>query len=398
MKRIFYIIMTLLAVGWIGCKEEGRLDHIDDSSPAPAQVLDVTVRDIHGGAVLYYKLPNDENLLYVKAEYEIQPGVMRETKSSYFKDSLVVDGFGDTRPRDVLLYSVGKNEKMSEPLRIQINPLTPPVQLVSKQMRETFGGVAIDLENPESVNLAIVLRMEEDEGQWIELQTFYTSLENTSFSFRGLDSIPYNFAVHVRDRWNNLSDTIEASITPWYEEYIVKNTWREYLLPDDAPAYSSGYPLSGLWNEVYTGQAAGFQTTNFPLPHAYTWDLGVTVQLSRFKYWPRDLADDRWIRGHIKVFELYGSAAPYPSVDDGSWVPLGQFESIKPSGDGPQITQDDIDLCNEGLEFDFVPTDFAPDPQTPIRYIRMIVRSTFGGALVTQVGIAEISFWGAIIR
>ena len=58
----------------VSCKEEGRLDHIDMSAPAPEQVYDVTVKPTPGGAILKYKMPKDENLLYVKAVYQIETG------------------------------------------------------------------------------------------------------------------------------------------------------------------------------------------------------------------------------------------------------------------------------------------------------------------------------------
>ena len=74
MKRIPYIIISLMLVLWISCKEEVRNDHIDDSAPAPAQVSNVTVRNTHGGAVLKYKLPElyDTTSLYSPAGFEKQ--------------------------------------------------------------------------------------------------------------------------------------------------------------------------------------------------------------------------------------------------------------------------------------------------------------------------------------
>jgi hypothetical protein len=127
---MFIIIHLLL----FSCREDGRIDHIDGNAPAPAQVSDVTVRGTPGGAVLKYKLPKDENLLYVQAIYETQPGVQRKAKSSC--DSLVLEGYGDTQEYDIMLYSVGRNEKMSEPLTVPIKPTTPLVRLTTKSMRE----------------------------------------------------------------------------------------------------------------------------------------------------------------------------------------------------------------------------------------------------------------------
>ena len=388
--------LLLVLLFFFGCKEEGRIDHIDDNAPAPAQVQVTEIINTPGGAVLIYALSNDENLLYVKAEYEIQPGVIREAIASCFTDSLFLDGFGNTNTHDVQVYSVGKNEKMSTPLTVQVNPLTPPVLVATKRLRETFGGVAVDIENPESANLAIVLLSDTAKNGYLsELYTFYSSMPKGSYSFRGLDTIPSDFAVYIRDRWNNRSDTIEASLTPWFEEDIPKRTWSENTLPGDAPPIISQYPVRAIWDDT----RQEYYSASLPLPQMITWDLGVTVKLSRLKYWPRDDEADRWKRAHVKVFEIWGSSAPNPngSLDD-SWTPLGRFECVKPSGPGLTITQEDIDFANAGIEFEFEVSDFAPDPYVPVRYIRFRTLSTYNNTVISYFCVREMSFWGSIVK
>ena len=401
-NSILYIIIFLLPMAWISCKEEGRIDFIDDSVSAPGQVTNVVVYNKPGGAVLRYTLPVDKNLLYIRAEYEIKPGVIRETKSSYFKDSLVLEGFGNPDTYDVKLYSVGKNEKESTPYIVQINPTTAPVQLASKRFRDTFGGVAIDFENPEEANLAIVLMADTANlGYMSDVITYYTSAAKGSFTYRGvegLDPVEQEFAVYVRDRWGNFSDTLTAMVTPWFEELIPKSTWRDYTLPNDIPPVNSSLPITRIWDENYDVDGFHGRETQM-LPHTLTWDLGKTVKLSRLKLWPRNHGDDRWKRGHPKVFEIWGSVSPNPTGEmDDSWIPLGRFESLKPSGPGTQITQEDIAFAQEGIEFDFTISDFAPNPFTPIRYLRFRTISTYANASFSTVHILELSFWGELIN
>jgi len=401
-NRILYIIIFLLTLICNSCKEEGRIDFIDDSIPAPGKVTNVVVHNKPGGAVLKYTLPLDKNLLYVRAEYEIKPGVINETKSSFFKDSLVLEGFGIPTTYDVKLFSVGKNEKESEPLIVQINPTTAPVQLATKKFRDTFGGVAIDFENPEESSLAIVLMADTANlGYRSELITYYTSSPKGSFTYRGvegLDPVEQEFAVYLRDRWGNYSDTIIANVTPWFEEFIPKSTWTNYTLPNDIPPVNASYPITRIWDENYDVDGFhGIETQM--LPSTLTWDLGKSVKLSRIKLWPRNHADDRWKRGHPKVFEIWGSNSPNPTGEmDDSWIPLGRFESLKPSGPGTQITQEDIAFAQEGIEFDFGITDFAPEPFTPIRYIRFRTISTYANASFSTTHILEISFWGELLN
>ena len=401
-NRILYIILFLLSIAWISCKEEGRIDFIDDSVTAPGKVTNVIVQNKPGGAVLKYTLPLDKNLLYVRAEYEIKPGVIHETKSSFFKDSLVLEGFGIPATYDVKLFSVGKNEKESEPLIVQINPTTSPVQMASKKFRDTFGGVAIDFENEEESSLAIVLMADTANlGYMSELITYYTSSPKGSFTYRGvegLDPVEQEFAVYIRDRWGNYSDTVTAKITPWFEEFIPKSTWRDYTLPNDITPVNASYPITRIWDENYDVDGFhGIETQM--LPSTLTWDLGKSVKLSRLKLWPRNHGDDRWKRGHPKVFEIWGSNSPNPTGEmDDSWIPLGRFESLKPSGPGTQITQEDIAFAQEGIEFDFGISDFAPEPFTPIRYIRFRTISTYANASFSTVHILELSFWGELLN
>lgn len=394
--------MLLTPLVWMSCKEEGRADFIDDAAPAPSQVTDVTVTNKAGGAVLRYVLPVDKNLLYVRAEYQISSGAIKETKSSYFSDSLVLEGFGSPGTYDVRLYSVGRNEKESAPLTVQINPTTAPVQLATKNFRGTFGGVAIDFENPEEANLAIVLMADTaNQGYMSELITYYTSMPKGTFNYRGVDGLDpeeQEFAMYIRDRWGNLSDTLTAAVTPWFEEFIPKSTWNAYTLPGDIQPVNSGYPTTRIWDENYDVDGFHGMETQM-LPHNITWDLGRTVKLSRLKYWPRKHGDDRWKRGHARVFEIWGSVSPNPTGElDDSWIPLGRFESLKPSGPGTQITQEDIAFADEGLEFEFVVSDFAPDPFAPVRYIRFRTVNTYANASFSTVHILELSFWGELLN
>ena len=392
------VLIPLWGLGGFSCKEEGRIDYFDKNAPAPAQIdfESIDVRNTAGGAVIKYKLPADKNLLSIKAVYEIQPGVQRQTESSYFKDSLVLEGFGDTRTYDVKLYSIGMNEKASEPVTVQVKPTTPPIHLATKELRETFGGVSVRIKNPLKVNLAVVLMGDTDQlGYQSILHTFYTSAEKVDFNYRGLNAIPNNFSVYLRDRWNNLSDTIAATLTPMFEEFIPKNKWQEVLLPTDCETHTtSSFRLIRLWDEIYNNAGIMWLDPTNPLPKWATWDLGQTVILSRVKLWHR--WNYEWTVCNVRKFELYGSMSPNPDGTWESWIPLGQFECVKPSP-GTAVTNEDIAFARNGLEFEFEEDElFAPNPFVPVRYIRIKIVETMRQAIRDETWVQEISFWGAI--
>ena len=392
---------SLLFFSLFGCKEEGRLDHIDDSAPAPAQVTNVTVHNTSGGAVLKYTVPKDENLLYVLAKYEIQSGVIRENKSSYYKDSLVLEGFGDTRTYDVALYSVGKNEKASEPVPVQVNPTTAPIHMTTKSLRAGFGGVAVDVQNPGKADLAIVLMGDTAGiGYQAPLQTFYTSAERASFNYRGLDTVPCNFSVYLSDRWNNISDTEEATLTPMFEEFIPKNSWVALHLPNDT--WEQEFPtwdVPRMWDNEY-GEWNGYNLQQITdLPFWFTIDLGRTIVMSRLKLW--QFTPDNYLWGNYvpKNFELWGSMNPSPDGNWDNWIPLGKFEMVKPSP-GTAITAEDIAFAKQGVDFELTSgSEFAPNPFVPIRYFRFKLLDTFSGPRERDfIMICEIEIYGRIMN
>lgn len=410
MKKLLYTTFGLWLLLCQGCKEEGRLDHIDPNAPAPEQVYDVQVKNIPGGAVLKYKLPKDDNLLYVKAEYEIQPGVIRKSKASYYSDSLLLDGYGNTGTFHVNIYSVGRNEKTSAPLSQTINPLTPPVISAFGDLKLTsgFGGITVMFKNKDEANLAIVLMNDSaNTGEWVPLQTFYTKAPVGSFSFRGLKNEDRKYAVYLRDRWNNRSDTIVESLTPLYEEFIPKTKFQQVSLPTDSnepTEGNQGYLLSSAWDGITDNRNKMFASTqSSPMPQWFTFDMGVTAVVSRLKVHHRAKASNGAIQAYtganVKKFELYGSNHPNPDGSwDDSWIPLGKFEAFKPSGASATVTPEDHQYANvEGIDFDLVIDGFAPNPFVPVRYIRFKTTETYNGPSTTgSIWIAELSVWGQI--
>ncbi|MDR0844383.1 MAG: DUF4959 domain-containing protein, partial [Tannerella sp.] len=79
------------------CKETDHLIYYDENAPAPASLNtnSITVENLAGKSVLKYDVPNDDNLLYIKAVYESSPGVVRTAQSSRFENTLSLEGFHD---------------------------------------------------------------------------------------------------------------------------------------------------------------------------------------------------------------------------------------------------------------------------------------------------------------
>jgi hypothetical protein len=413
MKKIMYITILAAFCIFYGCREENRMIYMDESDNAPAQV---TIKgnpvSIQGGAIIKYQIPNDESLLGVKAVYE-RNGETCETKASLYKDSLVIEGYGDTDTHEVNLYSIGRNEKLSAPLKVDITPLAPPVRTTLIDLAPTFGGIEMSFaENQSRANLALVALVDSTgNGVWQPLRTFYTSAVSGRFYGRGLDVKEMRFGAYLRDRWNNKSDTLTKLLTPFEEVRIPHDRFQNAKFPTDfyeTAGNDPSYALEGLWNGTAysTSWSGNFCTPNYtPIPFHFTIDLGRTVIINRFKIYPN--SSGIYTNSFVRVFELWGSDDPPLDGSFDNWHKLGDFEIFKPSGYGDganvgTVTDDDRNYIVSGGDYNIEPTDEAPDPYIPIKYLRFKLNNTFDtyatGATQGYVVLAELEFWGRIIE
>ncbi|WP_295128730.1 DUF5000 domain-containing lipoprotein [uncultured Chitinophaga sp.] len=390
MKKIF----SMLAAGsllllWNSCAKEDRIDHVDSSSHVPDQVSEVKVVATPGGAILTFKFPKDPQLAYVKATYEIQPGVIRETKTSVYSDTLVLEGFADTASHIVKVFSVGKNEKASAPLEVTVKPQRAPVfnAFDALTIEEAFGGVKIRVTNANEANLAVVLMSDTaNEAYYTPLQTFYSKSPEGVFSFRGLPPVEKKFAVYLRDRWGNRSDTLLKTITPLYEEAVPKPFVGLKLPTDEVTPVEPPYTMDRMWDGIIDGWIFATRHSS-STPQWFAFDLKKKVVISRMKLHQRG-ENYTYTGGNVKQFELWGSNNP---DQDGGWVNwnyLGTFNSYKPSGPGTVTAEDKQYAAVDGEDFDlsFIPPAY--------RYVRFKTTATWGGG--PQITISELSFWGQI--
>ncbi|MBB4037628.1 hypothetical protein GGR21_003548 [Dysgonomonas hofstadii] len=387
MKNILFIITSLLVL--ISCSEDVHGPLSGDKS-VPPPVFNVSVENLSGAAKITYSLPVNDNLLYIKAVYTIA-GVTKDTKVSSKVNSLYIEGFDKAEEYEVALYSVSKGEVESAPVLVKVYPLTPPIASVydSLNVFETFGGIVVQFENKEKANISIEVLVEDISG-WKNLDTYYTKLEKGMFAIRGLNNEPIDFAICVRDRWLHTSDTLKINMTPLFEEELNIRLFKDARFPGEALDHSSAWSLAKIWdNDMSTGLQVKLNT---PYPFWFTFDLGVTAKLSRFKLWQRQ---GQYIYSHFNPheWELWGSNNP----DQGwnNWTRLGHFVMVKPSGlpvANNNFTEEDRLAAEAGNEFE-IEID-AP----AVRYIRwrhIDSWATIGGT-AGSVSFMEIRFFGSI--
>ncbi|MDD7887729.1 DUF4959 domain-containing protein [Flavivirga sp. 57AJ16] len=403
-----FMVVLLAAIIQISCSEEEKHGPIENDSVVPGLVTNVEVTNISGGAVFRYDLPDgDDDLLYIEAKYSTKTGKEYKVRSSIYTDSLAIDGFGDTDTYDVNLFTIDRSENRSEPLTVQVTPLTPPITKIfdSFTITETFGGAKLQWENETREQIVITVTATDSisgvDGPLKEIETIYSASSIGDISIRGYDPQEYRFAIQIRDRWDNVSPTKIVTIVPLFEQALDKDLFEEIILPGDTqqvePWNTNGpsrIPL--LWDDEHGGGSSGDYRIvgingDMPDNYYYTFDLGVEVKLSRMKFWQFTQENQKWLYfdAQYKKFEIWGASMLDTSGNWDNWVKLRDCEIIKPSGlplgEG-NFTDEDRQAALLGHDFDF------PFDTPSVRYIRIKVNATFSGLNWCAAG--EISLWG----
>ncbi|MEO7212611.1 DUF4959 domain-containing protein [Mucilaginibacter sp.] len=367
----------------------------------PGVVTNVQVKNFNGGAYITYDLPNSENILYVLAKYNINDKTGRETKSSYYTDTVTVDGFADVKDYEVTLTTISRANVASDPVKVTVHPNTPFYKLVkpSVTIATDFGGVAINALNPNRKDLGVILIALDNSTKALEVaDQHYTNTDTISYTVRGFPSIPTKFGVYLTDKFGNLSDTTIVTLTPLFETQLDKTKFSVYKKASDSDI-GYGWELPYLWDGKTDGYSNGWHTqpgTGKPLQ--CTFGLGVLTQLSRIKIWERPL-EYAFFHGNPKTFTFWGSSKESPAdvvlpqsapvgTVVGDWVNLSNYRYPNPpSGLQPGFTNGaDEKFVAAGVDF-VVPTS-AP----PVKYLRLLVHDTWGKGDVTHL--MEVSVYG----
>jgi hypothetical protein len=358
---------------WYACEEEPIGQRQNDGKP-PKKVESVEIEPIPGGAILTYPVPDDEDLLYVKAVYE-RNGKICESKASLYSNTLTVEGYGDMLIHDVAIIAVDRSQNESAPLVVQIKPLEPEVITISKMIRveSASGGVNVLWNNASSTNISVVLLQESDSlMEYIPIETFYSAAETGIGRVRQMPAVPTKLGVYVQDSWGNRSATAYHELTPIYEVMFNPGLFKAVNLEGDGPHYVGAWFMEQLWNGV-TGEDEGYSSVagTGKWPHSITIDLGMVGKISRIRVFQR-MGSYVYSGGNMKNFEVWGCDTLKPSGrwEEDGWIKLMDCESIKPSGlPSGMYTQEDFDVAKYGEDFEI--SDPATTPA--VRYIRIRV-------------------------
>ena len=392
MKSKIQIVFLVLVLG--GCKKSDTNGVIENNKMPPGVVTNVTVKNSNGAATITYTLPNNPDLLYVKAVYATASGMSREVKSSYYNNNLVVDGFADTLSHTISLYAVNRSETASSPVTVTVKPLIAPIWMVfdSLKVTATYGGVRIKSVNLLRGDVVIVPLVDSlNNGQWESLDNIYTSDSIIAASIRGMQPVARKLAFYVRDRWLNHTDTLFATITPKIELPLDKTKFFVFQCANDAQmSYSTTVDL--MWTNTNANEWPCVNTDiSSGVPAVITWGLGSQpIKLTRFNILTRPQGSSSnlyFTDGSPRLFEIYGSNNPTHDGDWSKWTKILTCQVIKPSG-LPLGTETSADLAAGSAGFAF---DFDEDT-APYQYLRLKCLQNWNNSYF--IVIEQLFMWG----
>lgn len=383
-------------------KSDGYNVPASSDKTKPDVVTNVKVDNFNGGAYITYTSPKSSNLLYILAKYSIRDQVFRETKSSYYTDSITVDGFAQSKEYEVTLYAVSRANVMSDPVVVKVHPKTPYYQLIRPTVATApdFGGINITALNPARQPVGMILLALDSTTNALEIQDqHYSNVDTLNYSVRGFTAKPRKFGVYVTDRFGNNSDTSVVTLQPLPESLLAKNKFFIYRLPSDGDLYNDGgWGVDKLWDGNVGEPGWHTIASSKGMPAIVTFGLGVTAKLSRFVLWNR-AGEYSYSHGNAKVFSLWGSdkaspqdaklpkSAPVGTVI-GDWTNMANYRFPDPPSGlaAGAANASDRAFVAAGVNFN------VPITSPQVRFLRLSVSETWSGGTFAHA--LEMSIYG----
>jgi hypothetical protein len=391
MKKLLLLTILIFAVN--SCSKQ------DDGDTTPPSVLTIdSVTPTNGGGVISYTLPNDDDILYVRAEYTNSNGVDVSRASSSYNNSIEIDGLNQTTALTITLYVVDQNYNQSAPIYVELVPLDSFIYLVQEsiEVNTDLGGFRITWENIQSKTVYVFVHI--NNGTEEEIRILSSNNSSESIAVRGLPSEEITISTRIEDFDEN-STTLEekGTLTPLFEQVIDKSTWT-LVASQSVNGNAWEGASANFWDDVIDTTNNNSDNSYFMIwrdlnggsldwPLDLVIDLNKNVKITRFTVWQRAF----WYNGpsdvpyyfqeeNMKSFNLYASN------DAQVWEELGQFDIGDPRDSEGNIPQSALDSAANGHEFEL------DEVSESFRYLKFRVTSNYGSE--AYVNGSEITMYG----
>ncbi len=391
-RNIICIPILLLLISMVvSCESEDK----KDTTP-PGELTITSTEATYGGAIISYTLPNDDDILFVRADYTNGKGEAVFRTVSKHVNQIEVSGFVVEEDVTISLTVVDENQNKSKSVEHEIRPLQSFIYLVQESVEivPDLGGVQVSWENIEEKTVFIYLHIADGDEE--ELRILSSSNATENIFVRGLEAKELGFSTKVEDFDGNITSLIdEGYFTPLFEEKINKDTWTLVSnLSIDGNAYEGA--TVNFWDDVVDTFETDSDNSYFIInrndnggvlrwPLDIVIDLNKKVKINRFKVWQRAF----WYDGpgdqpyyyqseNLRSFDLF------VSMDKSEWALLGSFQIEEPTnGDISQPLLDEA-VAGHNFNLDAISPEF--------RYLKFSITSNFGSDSFCHG--SEISLFG----
>ncbi|MEP1489452.1 MAG: DUF4959 domain-containing protein [Algibacter sp.] len=429
-----YIIksFTFLCFGMLIVLYSCNDDETSSDTTPPDEVTNVTFKPNNGGGTFFYEVPGDEDVLLVKAVYKLDNDKTIFRSSSFYTDSLKIDGLGSLKPYTVELITVDRSGNESKPIIQEVTPLTPTTQLVldAVEVIPSFSSVFVKWENTERES--VVIGVSYTINNFTVNKKFASNLLSEKILIDGLGTTPLDISVFVEDDFENKTSAKVFNITPLGDVLLDKSKFSflsNDLLPDEmnetwVELDDFGVEITQTRTVLRSEKEGGFQgnwnaeernpegeiqffwdgilddgilrNKNFfstgitgSIPFSYYIDLGEEVVMSRFRVWQqdwdqikdgKDQSGNAYNNGNVEIFELW------ISNDKINWERARKAIIVKPF--------DEIEAEQEALAgHHFITYEEDPRFTKPFRYLEYRGLQRFDEANGTCYA-SELSIYG----
>jgi hypothetical protein len=371
-------------------KEKGNLP--------PGEISNIKIKSLPGGAKIFYNLPQKGDMLYVEAVYKTKSRGKQESKSSLYKNSIIINGFSDTTGHKVKLYSVSSDGNRSKPVTKTIHPLTPPFKAVynSINIQNAFGGVIYNYSQNETESNLTIHLVQDSSGIILPLDKNHISRREGLHQIYNLKSKNYKIGYFVTDQYENISDTTYVTLNPLFEEELPTDDITFVDSPYDSVS-SEGF--RNLFDDAATTQDADNiygpkdvvdVALGKQLPIMIVMNLGAKYKISRIILFGAPTYG-QFLNGSLKKFQIWGSLKPDFSSGvppfSKNWHLLGTFVYSPQSANKPMDSK--TPYPQNGISFKVS----NPSSLPPIKYFRIRVLTTWSGT--NKITIGELKLFGA---
>lgn len=391
MKKLLLLTILIFTIGSCSKRDDG------DTTPPSVLTID-SVTPTNGGGIISYTLPNDDDILYVRAEYTNSNGVDVSRASSSYNNSIEIDGLNQTTALTITLYVVDQNYNQSAPIYVELVPLDSFIYLVQEsiEVNTDLGGFRITWENIQSKTVYVFVHI--NNGTEEEIRILSSNNSSESIAVRGLPSEEITISTRIEDFDEN-STTLEekGTLTPLFEQVIDKSTWT-LVASQSVNGNAWEGASANFWDDVIDTTNNNSDNSYFMIwrdlnggsldwPLDLVIDLNKNVKITRFTVWQRAF----WYNGpsdvpyyfqeeNMKSFNLYASN------DAQVWEELGQFDIGDPRDSEGNIPQSALDSAANGHEFEL------DEVSESFRYLKFRVTSNYGSE--AYVNGSEITMYG----